>query len=801
MSSSTLEPMHPLFDFTEDDVLDNLTTGMNPAQAQAVAATEGPLLILAGAGSGKTRVLTHRIAHILAARKARRNQIMAVTFTNKAAKEMAERIEHLCGSGRFPDLGTFHSVCARWLRREAEILGMSPSFAIFATAEQLVVMKESIRELGLDDKKFTPRGILSQVSGYKNQMVTAEELKTRAHHSRNPFDVHVADIYSLYQRKLKQNQALDFDDILWMTVEMLQRFPEVRQRYQERLRYILIDEYQDVNAVQYELVKLLSQRHRNICAVGDDDQSIYAFRGADVSILLRFEKDFRDARVIKLEQNYRSTQKILDAANAVVAHNKSRKAKKLWTDKNGGESLRFYLAGDGRDEGRFIAREIRNLYPQRAGYADFVLLYRTNSQSRLLEEAMIQAAIPYKIVGGLRFFERKEIKDVLSYLCVLVNPADSINLRRMINTPTRGVGATSMERLLQAASEADLPLWEVLQGDLGALPGKAREALKELVAWMKELAARKGDMKVTDILEEVLQKSRYRDWLLQEDKVEAQVRLENLDELVNVTSEYDRNAEEGSLEGFLSEVSLLSDQDTYAEGAQSVTLMTLHAAKGLEFPVVFLAGLEEETFPHIRSLEDDDQLEEERRLCYVGITRAKEILYLTSAQSREFQGARMLRKPSRFLREIPKALLTHQGLPPAAAQRSSPAQRAASSPAIGSGQARWAGWGAQASKGPAAIFAVGDEVTHNSFGNGRVVAVDRDILTVEFETKGTKQVKQDFLKRAGAPVRNVKVGDRVQHPRFGNGLIKSIAQGQATLVFGQITAMLSLEEVGRLPAP
>ncbi|MCW5872316.1 MAG: UvrD-helicase domain-containing protein, partial [Candidatus Eremiobacteraeota bacterium] len=446
MSNSTLEPMHPMSDWNPADILETFTAGMNPAQARAVSITEGPLLILAGAGSGKTRVLTHRIAYILASKKARRNQIMAVTFTNKAAKEMSERIAHLCGKGRFPDLGTFHSVCARWLRRESEALGLNAQFAIYATAEQLVVMKETVRDRGLDDKKFTPRGMLSMVSSWKNQMVTVDEVKRRA---RNAFERDLGEIYDLYQRKLKQNQALDFDDILLKTVEMLRDHAEIRQRYQERIRYVMVDEYQDVNAVQYELLRLLAAGHRNLCAVGDDDQSIYAFRGADVSILLRFESDFQDAQVVKLEQNYRSTQMILDAANAVVANNSSRKAKRLFTDRVGGEKLHLFLAGDGRDEGRFVTREIKRLLPTRSGYKDFVLLYRTNSQSRLLEEAMIQASIPYKIVGGLRFFERKEIKDVLGYLQVMINPADSLALRRIINTPTRGIGATTMEKLLQ----------------------------------------------------------------------------------------------------------------------------------------------------------------------------------------------------------------------------------------------------------------------------------------------------------------------------------------------------------------
>lgn len=793
MTSSTLDPMHPISEWSNDDLLQTLTRGMNEAQAQAVALTEGPLLILAGAGSGKTRVLTHRIAYLLASKKARRHQIMAVTFTNKAAKEMVERIEQLCGGGRFPDLGTFHSVCARWLRREAERLDLSSSFAIYATAEQLIVMKEAIRDKGLDDKKFTPRGMLSKVSHWKNQMVTAEQALERVN---NLFDRTVAEIYQLYQKKLAQNQALDFDDILLKSVEMLERFPELRDQYQERLRYVLVDEYQDVNSVQYELLRLLSGKHRNLCAVGDDDQSIYAFRGADVTILLRFEKDFPDAQVVKLEQNYRSTQVILDAANGLVEHNLSRQRKTLWTEKKGGEKIRLYVAGDGRDEGRFIAREILQLLPQRQGYSDFVILYRTNAQSRLLEEAMIQAAIPYKLVGGLRFFERKEIKDILGYLAVLVNPADSLAVRRILNVPPRGVGAGSMEKLLNAAAEREMHLWEAVQQvERWDLPAKARNALLELAGWMTELAAQRAQLSVTAVVQQILEKSGYVSWLTEEDKVEARARLENIDELVNVTNEYDRHSEEGSLEGFLAEVSLLSDQDTYVEGAQAVTLMTLHAAKGLEFPVVFLAGLEEETFPHVRSMQDAEQLDEERRLCYVGLTRAKERLFLSTAQSREFQGMRQPKKASRFLSEIPRHLLeSHR---PPVRGVATPARE--ESPAIGSG--RWQGFGKQSPPRPAvptSLFSVGAKVLHKSYGEGVVESVSRDIVTVNFGERGVKKMQQDFLRLASPmATTELSVGDRLEHPRMGAGVVKALDGSGAIVVFGRTTQMLSPEEALR----
>ena len=797
--------MHPLSDWTPDDLLHTITDGMNPSQSEAVQTTEGPLLILAGAGSGKTRVLTRRIAYILAQQKARRNQIMAVTFTNKAAKEMAERIEQLCGRGRFPDLGTFHAVCARWLRREAETLGISPQFAIYATAEQLVVMKESIKELGLDEKRFTPRGLLSQVSHAKNAMLTPHHVMVRA---TNPFERHVAEVYARYQRKLGENGALDFDDILLKTVEMLRDYSEIREAYQERLRYVLVDEYQDVNLVQYELLRLVSQKHRNLCAVGDDDQSIYAFRGADVSIMLNFEKDFSDARVIKLEQNYRSTQTILDAAHAVVQRNTGRKAKKLWTERSGGDPLHVFLGQDGREEGRFIATEIRRTLQARAGYSDYVILYRTNSQSRLLEEAMIQHSIPYKIVGGLRFFERKEIKDVLAYLAILVNPQDGLAARRILGH-TKGIGATTLEKLVGAASERELTLWEAFRDPARwDIKGPARQGLLDLTQWVDALRETLRGKKVTEVVTDVLEKSGYLAALEAEGSVEAKARLENLDELINVTAEFDRNAGEATPQAFLAEVSLLSDQDTYAEDAQAVTLMTLHAAKGLEFPVVFLAGLEEETFPHARSIQDEEQMEEERRLCYVGITRAKEKLFLTAARVRELQGARIERKASRFLSEIPKELIHLES--------NLPRPRSAdSSPAIGSGQFQWGK--ATASGGTAranltglhepaarALFAVGEKVHHKTLGPGEVQGVARDIVTVLFDSGITKQLNQNFLQPAAAAAVSTQplaVGNRVQHARLGNGIVKSMDARGVSVQFGTLLMLMPADEAARLPRP
>ncbi|MGE0492360.1 MAG: ATP-dependent helicase [Vulcanimicrobiota bacterium] len=790
-----------------ESILDNL----NPPQREAVVTTEGPLLILAGAGSGKTRVLTRRIAYILANKLARRNQILAVTFTNKAAKEMKERVEELCGPGRFRDLGTFHSVCARWLRAEAESLGLSPSFAIYATAEQLLVMKEVITSMGLDLKKFTPRSFLSQVSAWKNQMVMPDQA---ANSARLAFEKDRAKAYALYQKRLRENQALDFDDILVLAVELFRRNPETLKAYQERIRYVLIDEYQDVNPVQYELVRMLAGQRRNLCAVGDDDQSIYAFRGADVSILWRFEKDFPEAKIIKLEQNYRSTKWILQASNQVVAHNSGRKSKALWTAREGGDKLVYYRAGDGRDEARNIARTIKELRSSEArNYGDFVLLYRTNSQSRLLEEGMIQAALPYKIVGGLRFFERKEIKDVLAYLRVLQNPSDSISLRRAMNEPSRGVGNTSMARLVEFAEEQEITLYEALRRvDEVRVPGKARQGLAAMVAWMDELSIeiREGQLPVLDVVERVLTNSGYRKALEDENTVEAQARLENLDELINTVGEFDRNNEEGGLETYLAEVSLLSDQDTYEDAQDTVTLMTLHAAKGLEFPVVFLAGLEEEIFPHIRSIDDPEQMEEERRLCYVGMTRAMDKLFLSSAQSRMLHGMMAPRKASRFLDEIPPETLDTRSL----------RWEAEEPPAIGSSQ--WRGWGSsapapvkgysgQAAKnrvgpvstptpGPVAAFKEGDRVRHKAFGEGTVKAANKDIVTVAFDKMGEKKLKQDFLQALGddEPSRaRLRIGDRVNHSRWGAGVVKAAERETVTVIFPGLTLNMSHAEACR----
>lgn len=804
--------------------------GLNPEQTEAVLATDGPILLLAGAGSGKTRVLTRRIAYLLATGKAKRHELLAVTFTNKAAKEMAERVAQLCGPGRFPDLGTFHSVCARWLRRHGHSIGLDSGFSIYAGPEQQLLMKEVLLQMGLDVKKYKPRGFLSVISGWKNKLISPERARDLA---RYTVEKDQADAYLRYQNALTVNKALDFDDILWKAVELLQTDKALRSEFQTRLKYISVDEYQDVNPVQYELIKLLASPQNNICAVGDDDQSIYGFRGADLSILLRFEKDFPDAKLIRLEQNYRSTEYILEAANKVVAHNEGRKSKNLWTDKKGGHRLEFHRASDGREEGRFIARsiqEIRSGSSKCRPLTDFVLLYRTNAQSRLLEEALIQAGLPYQIIGGLRFFERKEIKDMLSYFRVLQNPSDAVSLRRIINEPSRGIGNKSVERLMEMAQAGQMPLFYVLErASEAGLKGKAAKAAEDMFAWMQTLAqamAGANPLPVSELLQTILNESGYLKALEEENTVEARARIENLEELANVTQEFDRTRSSGEftiseldgeddspLESFLVEVSLLSDQDRADEKVDQVTLMTLHSAKGLEFPVVYLAGLEEETFPHSRSMDDPAQMEEERRLCYVGLTRAMEKLTLTCATTRTIHGNSMVKKVSRFVEEIPEDLFERrpETAHPAADFNTGAGAWDADGPAIGSSE--WKGWGKSAPtkrrslrepEPEVEVIAVGDTVGHKVFGKGHVTAISAsDIVTVDFINGSLRKLKSSFLKKladssetedAPPEPREYRAGDMVNHKRWGTGTIKSIDSGSLYVVFPGITLTLAPDD-------
>ncbi len=638
--------------------------GLNPMQKEAVAHGEGPLLILAGAGSGKTRVLTCRIANLMA-NGVRPWQILAITFTNKAAAEMRERVDRMIGEGaKEVWLSTFHSFCARFLRREIESTGLyKKNFVIYDASDSLVLIKRCLKELNLDEKQYIPSGVQIAISNAKNQLMGPAAYEKSA---GGFYEMKVAEIYRLYAKKLKENNALDFDDLLLVTVSILEDHEEVRLKYQSRFRYILVDEYQDTNGAQYQITRLLAGEHHNLCVVGDADQSIYGWRGADIRNIMDFEKDYPEARVIKLEQNYRSTKHILAAANEVIAHNANRKPKELWTENPEGEKITVYKASDERDEAYFITSTIqkqKTLF--HASYGDMAILYRTNAQSRVLEEGLMKAGIPYTMVGGLKFYDRKEIKDMLAYLRVVFNPMDTVSLLRIINVPKRGLGNTSLGRLAEYAEANDLSLFDVISNPdaLEEIPGitaRVRKPLESFSSLIFDYIGLQSEMPLDALLEKLMEDSGYLKELEEDKKPENESRLENLKEFVGVARDFVKNEEEPTLENFLGQVSLVSDLDHAEMEEDRVTLMTLHSAKGLEFPTVFLAGMEEGVFPHSRTLMDSAQLEEERRTCYVGITRAQRKLYLTYAGMRTIFGRTNMNPPSRFLSEIPEEFLDYQ---------------------------------------------------------------------------------------------------------------------------------------------
>jgi len=635
-----------------------LLKGLNPVQREAVLYGDGPLLLFSGAGSGKTRVLTHRIAYLIAARNVLPRHIMAVTFTNKAAQEMKERLGRLVGenAGKYLWVGTFHATCARLLREFGEKIGLDRDFVVYDDSDQMTLIKEALRQLSIDEKKFAPRAILARISHAKEQIVSPEDWHK---HFSGFFDDVCGRVYPVYRDKLRQNNALDFDDLLTEAVRLLRERADVLERLQDRYRYILVDEYQDVNQVQYAFLSLLAAKRRNLCVVGDDDQSVYGWRGADVGLILKFEFDYPDAKLLKLEQNYRSTKTILEAAYGVVRHNKGRKDKKLWTDNDHGSPITQYEAMNEQEEAVWIAQKMRDVIKLGGRkWSDFAILYRTNAQSRVLEDVLRNWYTPYKIVGGVRFYERKEVKDVMAYLRVIHNPADSVSLRRIINVPTRGIGATTLSAIDEEMLLSGRSFWTVLQdiGSLSTVQARTRGRLAEFATMLAVLRNERGTRSLTELTQEVIDRSGYKKALEEERTLEAESRLENVGELLSVTKEFENQTDDPTLGNFLEQVSLVSDIDSLDANSESVTLMTLHAAKGLEFPVVFLAGMEECVFPHVRSLESDKELEEERRLCYVGITRAKEEVYLTFANRRTVFGNISYNPPSRFLREIPKEL-------------------------------------------------------------------------------------------------------------------------------------------------
>ncbi len=645
------------------DYLDNL----NPPQREAVLYGDGPLLILAGAGSGKTRVITCRIAHLIRERNVDPSNILAVTFTNKAASEMRERVEQLIDVplNRLW-ISTFHSACVRILRQHADRLGYKRTFVIYDETDRSSLIKACMSDLRIDGEQYQPRAISGRISSLKNNLVDAAHYdKTCSHFG---FEEAVSRTYSLYEEKLKESDGLDFEDLLMLTVKLFEQHQDVLGYYQGMFHHILIDEYQDTNHAQYRFVRLLTAKRANLCVVGDDDQSIYRFRGADISNILNFEKDYPAAKVIKLEQNYRSTQNILGAAGAVVARNLGRKAKELWTQKLGGDKIKCYKALDEKDEARFICRTVQQETDEGRSLRQIAVLYRTNAQSRALEDALRNRGIPYRIFGGLRFYDRKEIKDIIAYLRVLQNPADIVSLRRIINVPARGIGDTTMDKLERAAAQAGVLLYQAaLNADTSDVTPSAKRKLKEFTAMMERMRADLGSLTITDLVRRVIQESGYGAALEEEKTIESRIRLENLNELMTATEDFQEQNRDASLPAFLDQVALITDleQQTAADSGRgntdSVTLMTLHNAKGLEFSVVFMAGMEEGLFPHSRSAESEEELEEERRLCYVGITRAKERLVLTHALERRLYGYPQSNLMSRFLQEIPREAMEFSG--------------------------------------------------------------------------------------------------------------------------------------------
>ena len=734
---------------------------LNEQQKEAVLHTEGPLLILAGAGSGKTRVLTHRIAYLIEEKGINPWNILAITFTNKAAGEMRERVDNLVGFGSESIwVSTFHSMCVRILRRYIDLLGFDTNFTIYDTDDQKTLMKDICKLLQIDTKLFRERSLLAAISQAKNELVTPEEFRIQAQgdFSRQK----IASVYEEYEKQMRANNALDFDDLLVKAVQLFQTQADVLDYYQERFRYIMVDEYQDTNTVQFELVRLLSAKYRNLCVVGDDDQSIYKFRGANIRNILDFEQVFPDAKVIKLEQNYRSTSNILNAANAVIRHNHGRKDKTLWTDNGEGDKINVRQFDTAFDEAEYIVGDIRERVESgKAAYNDHAILYRTNAQSRMFEEKFVTANIPYKIVGGINFYARREIKDLLAYLKTIDNGRDDLAVRRIINVPKRGIGLTSINRVQEYASGREIGFYEALRAvDLIPNIGRGASKLESFVALIEHFKTDAKELTISELMQEILEETGYIESLKEEGSEEAESRIENIDELISKITAYEETCEDrdepATLNGFLEEVALVADIDSLDESNDYVVLMTLHSAKGLEFPHVYLAGMEDGIFPSYMTITADDpeEVEEERRLCYVGITRAEEELTLTCARRRMIRGETQYNKMSRFLKEIPMELLStgavfqkpepEEERKPSAYQQARQAFRAKAF--VQPGAAR--SFGSPKGEGPG--YQVGDRVRHVKFGEGTVTAMvegGRDYeVTVDFDGPGTKKMFAAFAK-------------------------------------------------------
>lgn len=734
--------------------MNNMLDKLNERQKEAVLATEGPVLVLAGAGSGKTTVLVNRIAYMISEKHIRPWNILAITFTNKAAREMKDRIERLLGdTAKDMWIGTFHSVCVRILRSCIDLLGYSRDFVIYDTADTKTVMKECLRELDIDEKSFPVRNVLSIISNAKNDLMDAATFEN-VYKSDYRMSI-IAKIYYRYQTKLRKNNAVDFDDIILNTVKILSENPDVLSKYQDKFQYILVDEYQDTNNSQYLLINLLAQTNRNLCVVGDDDQSIYKFRGANIGNILNFEDDYSDVQKITLDQNYRSTQNILDAANSVISNNKGRMGKSLWTSNGDGNKVFVYTGTNEYDEARYIARQIKKHFDEQGSFSDCAILYRTNAQSRVIEEMLMRESVPYKVLSGLRFYDRKEIKDIIAYLRVVYNPNDDVSLARIINEPKRKIGNATLEKARNIAREKETSLYDVIS-HADDYP-EFKTAIKKLLSFseiIQSLIKLKDTVTIEDLTGRILNDTGYMPALVMEDTTESKTRIENLGEFISVITEFEKNEETGNTLGeFLENISLVSDIDGYDENEDSAVLMTIHSAKGLEFPIVFLSGLEEGLFPGMRSMESDDDIEEERRLCYVAITRAKEQLYITKTISRTIHGKTMPTTASRFFKEIPVEYLEDKTTlqPKVAKVMQDLGVRNASVPkkevymTKGFGSSVKSSGSTDYSK-----FKAGDAVEHRTFGRGEILKAtpcgNDCILEIQFESIGFKRLMAAFAK-------------------------------------------------------
>lgn len=734
--------------------MNNMLDKLNERQKEAVLATEGPVLVLAGAGSGKTTVLVNRIAYMISEKHIRPWNILAITFTNKAAREMKDRIERLLGdTAKDMWIGTFHSVCVRILRSCIDLLGYSRDFVIYDTADTKTVMKECLRELDIDEKSFPVRNVLSIISNAKNDLMDAATFEN-VYKSDYRMSI-IAKIYYRYQTKLRKNNAVDFDDIILNTVKILSENPDVLSKYQDKFQYILVDEYQDTNNSQYLLINLLAQANRNLCVVGDDDQSIYKFRGANIGNILNFEDDYSDVQKITLDQNYRSTQNILDAANSVISNNKGRMGKSLWTSNGDGNRVYVYTGTNEYDEARYIARQIKKHFDEQGSFSDCAILYRTNAQSRVIEEMLMRESVPYKVLSGLRFYDRKEIKDIIAYLRVVYNPNDDVSLARIINEPKRKIGNATLEKARNIAREKETSLYDVIS-HADDYP-EFKTAIKKLLSFseiIQSLIKLKDTVTIEELTGRILNDTGYMPALVMEDTTESKTRIENLGEFISVITEFEKNEETGNTLGeFLENISLVSDIDGYDENEDSAVLMTIHSAKGLEFPIVFLSGLEEGLFPGMHSMESDDDIEEERRLCYVAITRAKEQLYITKTISRTIHGKTMPTTASRFFKEIPVEYLEDKTTlqPKVAKVMQDLGVRNAAAPKKEVYMTKGFGSSVKSSGSTDYFkFKAGDTVEHRTFGRGEILKAtpcgNDCILEIQFESIGFKRLMAAFAK-------------------------------------------------------